>query len=1216
MTAALHERTMRLIITLLLLFTAIMANARQISEQEARRIASEFLNAGRSTMQHHAARLEQQSTAEAGAMPYYVFNAADNAGFVIVSADDRAKKIIGYSDVGTFDFDNMPPQLNALLEQYAKRLAELPESAKQDASWSKPQTRSEEDGVLLETANWGQLYPYNAQCPMIDGVQTPTGCVATAMAIVMKYHNWPEHGRLGNSYFSGFESDRDISTEFSDFHFDYASMDNIDSAESIEEISKLMYACGRAVNMIYHPNGSGAKNSVIGYGLSQYFAFSKDFQYLESDNYTSDEWLEYIHNEIDNHRPVIYSLPNHAHAVVCDGYEDNMVHLNWGWEGANNGFYDLLTLCPIGIMTTNLMPGNYNEEVGNVFVDSGITVPLTNPYSSGIKTNVSKIEPNKPFDIYIETLNTDSRENLVFTFGLCVNDRDGRTKELIGDYEFHNLWDFPNVKCEAVGWNGHSGIKMRIDSLVIKSQIEDGDKLHLLTKDSKGDWIYMKGINCNSFMDIASPNNEITRLEIISNIPEKNYYIISGDYSSTHPGLIEPYFFKGQKLKIHVAKTFDELGRMYAHYLTVDGVNCHRMVGGDNQIYFDCGNIVADADSIVIEIQSLPREELLQCEVFTNDGGEVRSCIEQQNKNIKRIYKLKINGKVNSDDLSWVYHHLPSLEYLDLSESTTTEPLDFNNVDETVPGLALCIGQIGNLKTLMLPANASDIPASTFAYFEPLEKLFLPNSIVSIGAGAFQGANTLRHITLESASPCNLEPNSFGDEFYYDNIVIHVPNGTKEAYSTHPEWGKFKNITEEPIDEINFWEGTVHYVGSRAAGISVVGTTSDGIHFEDIEIIDGKCFEGVFVPVNAFNPSAFDSGTTFRSVKLCNNLVELEERSLSYGYIEYLDLGDGITKIGDNSFEHLWSDYIRFGKKITSIGKDLFRYVRTPKNIYWCVESSSQIDVNDLIHPNTGHEVSMFSPLLAPNLIYDGNATLFVPGSSEWKSLDLPLGNIHEMWSYAIDRISNTILIKPEIEDIVIDNVIINGDLIVADNEFLYNFASNENLDVIVNFTLHNRQTLSTHYTSEFNSRIPDSNLQLVTSLSLNETDATLNEGETLQLTATVSPENASNKSLKWSSSNEAVATVDQSGLITAIAKGNAVITASSTDGSGVHAKCAVIVSEASGISNIEINPSEYVKIYTIQGILVFEGEYSDANLSRGIYIILYRDNNIKYIIH
>lgn len=135
---------------------------------------------------------------------------------------------------------------------------------------------------------------------------------------------------------------------------------------------------------------------------------------------------------------------------------------------------------------------------------------------------------------------------------------------------------------------------------------------------------------------------------------------------------------------------------------------------------------------------------------------------------------------------------------------------------------------------------------------------------------------------------------------------------------------------------------------------------------------------------------------------------------------------------------------------------------------------------------------------------------------------------------------------------------------------------------------------------------------KLVSSISLDPLSAEGTKGDQIQITATVLPEDATSKVIRWSSSDENIASVDDSGLISLLKKGTAVITASATDESGVSADCAIVVTEASGIEAVLADKSAYVKIFNLNGILIFEGEYADARLTPDYYIVVCDGKNIK----
>ncbi|MDE5874359.1 MAG: C10 family peptidase, partial [Muribaculaceae bacterium] len=246
------------------------ANARQISPQEAASVASEFLSAKSMTTRAADEPLRVTDSNDLKSeQPYYVFNNSGSNGFVIVSGDDRFAKILGYSDHGSFDFKNMPPQLKALLDQFAENSAKSSTWKGTHPSWnaSSFQTRADEE-VLLQTANWGQNAPYNADCPNMGEQNAPTGCVATAMAIVMKYHKWPET-----------------------YNWDAMPMEiNTENPTPNPELARLMKDAGEAVFMAYGPTESGANMNWVGHRMQQVFHYSPECQFITKQNFTADKW--------------------------------------------------------------------------------------------------------------------------------------------------------------------------------------------------------------------------------------------------------------------------------------------------------------------------------------------------------------------------------------------------------------------------------------------------------------------------------------------------------------------------------------------------------------------------------------------------------------------------------------------------------------------------------------------------------------------------------------------------------------------------------------------------------------------------------------------------------------------------------------------------------------------------------------------------------------
>ncbi|MBO7493465.1 MAG: C10 family peptidase, partial [Bacteroidales bacterium] len=293
---------------------------------------------------------------------YYVFS-MQPAGFVIVAADTRVKPILGYSYSNNFVVEDMPDNIHYWLDNYKNQIKAVIDNDFQSDSeiretWSHlksgqamPSRSSTSVNPLLQTT-WDQNCYYNQLCPEDAGgpcSHVYAGCVATAMAQVMRYWGWPTQGIGSHSYSSDYGT---LSVNFSTATYNFDNMPNAlnssTSASQKEEVAKLIYHCGVAVNMGYAADGSGAYSSDVPSALYNYFAYSDNGTYRYKSGYSETGWANLIKQELNNMRPVYYAgHGTGGHAFVCDGYdENNLFHFNWGWSGSNNGYFELSTLNP------------------------------------------------------------------------------------------------------------------------------------------------------------------------------------------------------------------------------------------------------------------------------------------------------------------------------------------------------------------------------------------------------------------------------------------------------------------------------------------------------------------------------------------------------------------------------------------------------------------------------------------------------------------------------------------------------------------------------------------------------------------------------------------------------------------------------------------------------------------------------------------------------
>lgn len=212
---------------------------------------------------------------------------------------------------------------------------------------------------LLGYISWDQTYPYDMLCP----ANTPVGCVATAMAQVMYYWKYPDHG-IGQHIWEWNGITHDIDFGATTYHWDrmFDIYGRYATNEQMSEVAKLSYHCGVSIDMMYESEGSGTYTQHIPGALKKYFGYNDRTAAVRRNNYSHEDWKELITAELLAGRPVVYSGNNKesGHAFVIDGIDaDGLFHVNWGWGGYYNGYFDICILNPTGTGT-----GASKSEIG------------------------------------------------------------------------------------------------------------------------------------------------------------------------------------------------------------------------------------------------------------------------------------------------------------------------------------------------------------------------------------------------------------------------------------------------------------------------------------------------------------------------------------------------------------------------------------------------------------------------------------------------------------------------------------------------------------------------------------------------------------------------------------------------------------------------------------------------------------------------------------
>ena len=398
----------RFVVLLTLSFATLFGMAAPVSESEAMQQAAAFL-AGRGKGFSSLTMAPSRRGMERNA-PYYAFNVGSGDGFVVVSGDDGVEPILGYADQGDIDLNNLPDGLQYMLDCYAA------------ASPSRTpvivhRTVRAPIAPLMQT-KWDQGEPYNRFTPFYSDTTNyaPAGCVATAMAQVMKYWNWPQAACQPIPGYRPFGDPNDTIAPVPATTFDWANMlptyTGGESETEKDAVARLMEYCGKAVLMQYSPSYGGAYATSISYALKTYFDYDPGVQYVYREHYSYAEWVSLIYNELAEGRPVCYSgqAVGGGHSFVCDGYDtDDYFHFNWGWSGNSDGYFRLVN------------PNPYNQGAGGSSTDDGFS--MTESATIGIQPSTQP--SGKNYCLILEEIQFDMYEGHQIIYFLVRSHKPG-----------------------------------------------------------------------------------------------------------------------------------------------------------------------------------------------------------------------------------------------------------------------------------------------------------------------------------------------------------------------------------------------------------------------------------------------------------------------------------------------------------------------------------------------------------------------------------------------------------------------------------------------------------------------------------------------------------------------------------------------------------------------------------------------------------------------
>lgn len=370
---------------------------------------------------------------------YYVFN-SNKGGYVIIGGDEVAHEVLAYSENGSFDYSRIPDNMKWFLSCYDKQISSAITLVKEHKLSSEEIAQSKcrasrkapkaNISYLLQT-KWDQVTPFNCMHPfnieynllnVYYDTAMATGCVATAGAQIMKYYEWPITG-VGSHTDPNKINGQSFSANFGETTYQWSKMKNeydyctYTGDEADIAVGTLMYHIGVAVDMRFGPfasKGSEANAKKFIEALVSYFKYSKGITYRERAFYTDEQWEDMVYDELAAGRPVFYGGVQEngsGHAFVCDGFENGLYHINWGWSGGSNDYF-LLTptetsgsaLCPEGSGSGGGKAGEgyyMNQHIGiGITPDyDGTSIPVKSAHTSGYTLSTTIVEPGEDYEV-------------------------------------------------------------------------------------------------------------------------------------------------------------------------------------------------------------------------------------------------------------------------------------------------------------------------------------------------------------------------------------------------------------------------------------------------------------------------------------------------------------------------------------------------------------------------------------------------------------------------------------------------------------------------------------------------------------------------------------------------------------------------------------------------------------------------------------------------
>ena len=965
------------------LLTAVSVRAERIDRSSALSIARQFMPGKQFSSDCNIS--SKHAPRQHGSEPFYVFNAEENGGYVIVSGDDRGPAILGYSAKGNIDVTDIPSNMRWWLENYAQQIASL--DASSTLSGLRKSKLAAPAIAPLITTKWNQYGPYNYMCPDKNWVdfdeagydsesRCVTGCVATAMAQLMFYWKWPQTCPALDSYQNSSQTKSLHSLPSTAFKWDQMkdTYSYRETGVAADAVAELMRYCGQAVHMQYSPDGSSS--SLSARVMANTFQYSPNAREKNREHYTTADWESLIYEELAARRPVAYSGRNDygGHQFIVDGFDgDGLFHINWGWGGSGDGYYVLSIAEPGGELGAGGTPGAYQY---NQYAVLGLK-PVEEGEESSYFTVLNYVTEPQEAVSYSRSSSSFDFTDVSFSAVCSVIAWQAVTLE-IGWALYQNDVFLQLLKQENnFRHDGGGGQRNRTitNTLSFGAGLANGTyQLCLVYRSSDSEeWQRCENYKMHSFVADISDSSLTFR---------KAASIMAFDIGeltvSDYPEVEMPV-----KVSTKVMNTGETERLKFCVWMQVPGSST--WIGG-----------------IVHSVYAAPGESADFVFTFRpSEEGE---------------YKLKLTAETSDDALASMtinvagrdtvviagvtYQCTPAYHFARAVNGPTA---DKSQKEITIEPTVNCNGVVCrviaieeaaflnwySVKYLSVPEGIERIGDRAFAYMYGLKKLELPSTLKEIGESVIDATEKLESVVSRVAEPFAVSDKTFVNSIWkeqtrsYDyqpsQATLYVPIGSKEKYEALSGWNSFAMIREGEL--LQAVVGGLKYEYSTGGSIATVVPDESYIQLVDVVIPSEITVDGRTYQVTAIAADAFSRAGSLRSVALPSTLKTIgSDAFYNCGALQNIEVPEGVETIGNYAFAYNRS-LIRLvlPNSIRQLGEDLIRGCSSQLAVVSYIAEPFAVSDKTFADRRWNEETSQSDLITSPAILYVpiGTKTLY-----------------------------------------------------------------------------------------------------------------------------------------------------------------------------------------------------------------------------------------------